>query len=85
MRKKIEYRSSDEENGIKDNRLWIEISGIKSNETLKDMIDEVLSLGFEVRYIEDGSMTAFKPANSPLDIIDPKYESYRALARICDE
>ena len=84
MRKRIEYISKDEENGSK-NRLWIEIAGIRTNEDMKEFITEVLGLGFEVWRIEEGEIKASKNVDGPLDIVDPKYKSYRALARLCDE
>jgi fructose-1,6-bisphosphatase/sedoheptulose 1,7-bisphosphatase-like protein len=84
MRKKIEYRQWDED-GVKDDRLLIEISQIRSNDQMKDMIDEVNRLGFTVRCIEDGELMAYKLASGPLDIVDPIYDSYRSIARACDE
>lgn len=84
MRKKIEYRKFEEDGEI-ETRLLIEISSIRSNAEMKAAIDEVIGLGFEVRYIEDGEISAHKVSNSPLDIVNPIYDSYRSIVRACDE
>lgn len=84
MRKKIEYRTYTED-GVKDTRLLIEISSIRTDAEMKAAIEEVIGLGFEVRYIEDGEMSAYKAANGPLDIVDPIYGGYRSLVRACDD
>lgn len=84
MRKKIEYRESDDD-GVKERRLWMEISSIRTAAEMKAAIEEVLGLGFDVWRIEDGEISAYKAAKGPLDIVDPIYESYRSVARLCDE
>jgi hypothetical protein len=84
MRKKIEYRQYTEDD-TKETRLLIEISSIRTNAEMKSAIDEVIGLGFEIRYIEDGEIGAHKASNNPLDIVDPIYDSYRCLVRACDD
>ena len=74
-----------EEDGAKDTRLWVEISAIRTNAEMKAAIEEVIGLGFEIRYIEDGEISAYKASNCPIDIVNPIYDSYRSIARACDE
>lgn len=84
MRRKIEYRMCEDDGEI-ETRLLIEITSIRSNVEMKAAIEEVIDLGFEIRCIEDGEISAYKASNNPLDIIDPIYESYRSIIRACDE
>jgi hypothetical protein len=81
MRKRIVYEKTETKGYI----LRAEITGCKKVEQLRTEVEELLGLEFEIRDIDDGGITAFKPATSPLDIFDPRYASYRCAERVCED
>lgn len=66
-------------------RAMATISGIRTKEEMTIALGELLGLGFIIDELDRGSVEAMKVIADPSEILDPKYDRYRYLARECED